>query len=128
MERLKIGEWKEKGLMRTIENISWRDWEKREGKFLILALFSPHKYPSWTLSFLDEEKNVRVRKTMDEKVALDVAKVLKSAKGKVYLRLKSNVNRNAWEIFLEIEEDSEYSYNKEGKALILRKRKDDIPF
>jgi len=125
---MKIGTWKVGSSFQKAENISWRNWEKKEGAFLILALFAPSKYPSWTLSFLDEEQNLRVRKSLNEELALDIAKYLKNAKGKVYLVLQKNESNNAFEVSLETVEDKQYRYNKEGRALILRKQKEDIPF
>ncbi len=125
---MKIGTWKAGSSFQKAENISWRNWEKKEGAFLILALFAPSKYPSWTLSFLDEEQNLRVRKSLNEELALDIAKYLKNAEGKVYLVLQKNESNNAFEVSLETVEDKQYRYNKEGRALILRKQKEDIPF
>ena len=125
---MKIGTWKAGSSFQKAQNISWRNWEKKEGAFLILALFAPSKYPSWTLSFLDEEQNLRVRKSLNEELALDIAKYLKNAEGKVYLVLQKNESNNAFEVSLETVEDKQYRYNKEGRALILRKQKEDIPF
>jgi len=125
---MKLGEWKAGVSFQKAQNISWRNWEKREGAYLILALFAPSKYPSWTLSFLDEEQNLRVRKSLNEELALDIAKYLKNAEGKVYLVLQRNESNNAFEVSLETVEDKQYRYNKEGRALILRKQKEDIPF
>jgi len=125
---MKIGSWRAGSSFQKAQNISWKNWEKREGAYLILALFAPSKYPSWTLSFLDEEQNLRVRKSLNEELALDIAKYLKNAEGKVYLVLQRNESNNAFEVSLETVEDKQYRYNKEGRALILRKQKEDIPF
>jgi len=125
---MKIGSWRAGSSFQKAQNISWKNWEKREGAYLILALFAPSKYPSWTLSFLDEEQNLRVRKSLNEELALDIAKYLKNAEGKVYLVLQKNESNNAFEVSLETVEDKQYRYNKEGRALILRKQKEDIPF
>ena len=125
---MRLGEWKTGVNFQKAQNISWRNWEKREGAFLILALFAPSKYPSWTLSFLDEEQNLRVRKSLDDETGKDVAKILKDVEGKAYLVLKKNEQNNAFEVYIDIQKDENYSYNKEGRALILRRKKEDIPF
>ena len=125
---MKLGEWKDTQQFEKAQNISWKEWEKKEGKFLILALFMPSKYPSWTVSFLDEEANLRVRKSLDNETGMGLAKTLKEAEGKAYLKIKKNRSKDVFEIYLEIEKNQEYRYNKEGKALILRKQKEDIPF
>jgi len=125
---MKIGSWKAGTSFQKAENISWRNWEKREGAFLILALFAPSKYPSWTLSFLDEEQNLRVRKSLNDEEGKAIANYLKKAEGKVYLMLQKNKENNAFEVTLDTVPDPNYKYQKEGRALILRKQKEDIPF
>ncbi|HDI03215.1 MAG TPA: hypothetical protein ENF67_01605 [Candidatus Pacearchaeota archaeon] len=125
---MRLGEWKTGVNFQKAQNISWRNWEKREGAFLILALFAPAKYPSWTLSFLDEEQNLRVRKSLDDETGKDIARILKDVEGKAYLVLKKNEQNNAFEVYIDIQKDENYSYNKEGRALILRRKKEDIPF
>jgi len=109
------------------ESIAWKNWEKREGKYLILALFGPQKYPNYTLSFLDEEKNLRVRKSLNEEQAKEVGKLLKTAKGKAYLILIRK-SENEFEAYVEIEQNDQYHYNLEGKSFILRQIKEDLPF
>ena len=125
---MKLGSWKAGTSFQKAENISWRNWEKREGAFLILALFAPSKYPSWTLSFLDEEQNLRVRKSLNDEEGKAIANYLKKAEGKVYLMLQKNKENNAFEVTLDTVPDPNYKYQKEGRALILRKQKEDIPF
>ena len=123
-----LGEWKAGVSFQKAQNISWRNWEKREGAYLILALFAPSKYPSWTLSFLDEEQNLRVRKSLNDEEGKAIANYLKKAEGKVYLMLQKNKENNAFEVTLDTVPDPNYKYQKEGRALILRKQKEDIPF
>lgn len=125
---MKLGEWKAGVSFQKAQNISWRNWEKKEGAFLILALFAPSKYPSWTLSFLDEEQNLRVRKSLNDEEGKAIANYLKKAEGKVYLMLQKNKENNAFEVTLDTVPDPNYKYQKEGRALILRKQKEDIPF
>jgi len=125
---MKLGEWKAGVSFQKAQNISWRNWEKREGAFLILALFAPSKYPSWTLSFLDEEQNLRVRKSLNDEEGKAIANYLKKAEGKVYLMLQKNKENNAFEVTLDTVPDPNYKYQKENRALILRKQKEDIPF
>jgi len=125
---MKIGTWSGGKQFQKADSIAWRNWEKREGSYLILALFAPNRFPSWTLSFLDEEKNLRVRKSLNDEEGKAVAKILKSAEGRAYLMLVKDEKSNVFEVHIEIAKDDQYSYNKEGRALILRRKKENIPF
>lgn len=122
MIELKWGE----GQKQKAQSISWREWEKCEGKFLILALFGPAKYPSYTLTFLDDKKNLRVRKSLKEEHAKEIARFLVAKSGKAYIELKKT--ENGWVVKFDRTQDPEFYYNIEGKSLILRRKKEEIPF
>ena len=116
---LKIGEARE---ITQKPRLSWREWKKKEGKYLLIAIFGPGKYPSWTISF--DVGDATVRKTISQEVGAAIIKKYKGFQGNLYIIISKA--RDVWEFYLEEEPGSDFFYNLEGKNLI--RRKSDIPF
>ncbi|MGC8871161.1 MAG: hypothetical protein ACP5PT_08765 [Brevinematia bacterium] len=116
---LRIGESKE---YRKKERIAWRDWKKQEGKFLIIAVFAPAKFNSWTISF--DTGDFLVKKSISEEVGREIIKKFKGFEGNLFVIVSKA--GDTWELYLEEEIADGWVYNLEGKNLI--RRKDDIPF
>jgi hypothetical protein len=103
--------------------VTWKDWEKKEGSYLVLAIFGGGKYPSGAVTF--DAGDVRVRKTINLEVAKKVIKEFKGFKGDIML----NIIKKDESFLIELEgidTENGYFYNLEGKNLI--RHKDDIPF
>ncbi len=116
---LKIGEAKE---IVQKQRLSWREWKKQEGKYLLIAVFGPGKYPSWCISF--DTGEVTVRKTINPEIGAAIVKKYKNFKGNLYIVVSKVYD--TWELYLEEETTDGWFYNLEGKNLI--RRKSDIPF
>ncbi len=116
---LKIGEAKE---ITQKQRLSWKEWSKKEGKFLLIAVFGPGRYPSWQISF--DVGDATVKRTIDPQVGQAIIKKYKGFQGNLYI-VVSKVN-DVWELYLEEEQNDGWFYNLEGKNLI--RRKADIPF
>ncbi|MGC9110199.1 hypothetical protein [Caldisphaera sp.] len=116
---LKIGESKE---YRKKESLAWKDWKKKEGRFLLIAVFGPARFNSWSISF--DTGEALIKKSITEEIGRELIRKYKGFKGNLYV-IVSKVN-DTWELWLEEEPGREWIYNLEGKNLI--RRKDDIPF
>jgi len=115
----KIGEARE---ITQKPRLSWREWKKKEGKYLLIAIFGPGKYPSWQISF--DVGDATVKKTIDPQVGQAIIKKYRNFQGNLYVIVSKTHDK--WELFLDEEEGSDFFYNLEGKNLI--RRKSDIPF
>ncbi len=116
---LKIAEIKE---VTQKPRLSWREWKKQEGKYLLIAVFGPGRYPSWTISF--DTGDVTVRKTISHEIGQAIVKKYKNFQGNLYIVVSKT--HDVWELYLEEEPTDGWFYNLEGKNLI--RRKSDIPF
>ena len=102
--------------------ISWRDWEKKEGRYLLLAVFTPSKFPSSAVIF--ETEDAQVQKTIENEIARTIVKEFKNYEGDLYVSITRK--DKIWEFHLEKEKgDGTFFYSYDGKNLI---RKRQIPF
>jgi len=100
--------------------IRFKDWTKKEGSYLIIAIFSPNKYPSGAITF--DEGNYLVRKTLDGGVAKELVKRYMGFKGDLMFTLEFDKENNVWNFYLdEVPLENGFIYNREGKNLIRRK-------
>lgn len=121
---MKIGEVKE---FRRRIPVGFKNWtERREGEFLLVAVFGPGKYPSWTLSF--EAGEFLVKKTISEAVGREILKRFKNFEGDLYVKITET--GAGYTLELVQKENPSFIYVLEGKKLIRRKKLefDDIPF
>ncbi len=102
--------------------VSWREWNKREGSFLLLCVFGPGKFPGWTIVFATDTEHVK--KAIDEEIGRELLKKYRGFDRDLFVK----ISRDGDEWFLDLEEGqtSGYVYNLEGRNLI--RRKEDIPF
>ncbi len=104
------------------QRLSWKEWQKKEGKFLLVAVFGPGRYPSWQISF--DVGDATVKKTISSEIGQAIVKKYKNFQGNLYI-IVSKVH-DIWELYLEEEPGDGWFYNLEGRNLI--RRKSDIPF
>jgi hypothetical protein len=116
---IKIGESRE---FQKKPSLAWREWKKQEGKYLLVALFGPGKYNSWTISF--DVGEALIRKTIPEETGREIFRKYRGFEGSLFV-IVSKVS-DIWEFWLEEESGDGWFYNAEGRNLI--RRKDDIPF
>ena len=117
MGRVNLGSYKECG---SKEIVTFKEWKKKEGSYLIIAIFSPNKYPSGAITF--DTGECLVRKTLDGNVAKDLVKRYMGFKGDLMFTLQFDKNENVWNCYLdEVPLENGFIYNREGKNLIRRK-------
>ena len=102
---------------------TWRDWKKREGRFLVIAIFGGGKYPNGAITF--DEGEILVRKTLDLDVAKELIKKFRGFKGDLILEITKDEDGFMLELD-PVEGENGFFYNLEGRNLI--RRKEDIPF
>jgi len=103
--------------------VTWRDWKKEPGSYLVIAIFSGGKYPSGAITF--DAGQVNVRKTIDMDTAKSLIKRFKNHEGDIYLIVTKEEDGYLIELEAQPKENG-FFYNLEGKNLIRRKK--DIPF
>lgn len=121
---MKLGEVRE---FKKRISVGFKNWsEKRSGEFLLIAVFSPGKYPSWTLSF--EAGDYLVKKTISEAVGKEIFKRFKDFEGDLFVKITET--GAGYSLELVQKENPNFVYILEGKRLIRRKKLDldDIPF
>ncbi|MGC8739806.1 MAG: hypothetical protein ACP5UA_14345, partial [Candidatus Hydrogenedens sp.] len=107
---------------RRKESLAWKDWKKREGKFLLVAVFGPEKFDSWTVSF--DSGEALIKKSIPEEIGKEIIEKYKGFNGNLYV-IVSKVG-DTWELWLDEGKEIGWYYNLEGKNLV--RRKEDIPF
>jgi len=117
MGRVHLGQAKNFG---DKDIIRFKDWKKKEGSYLVIAIFSPNKYPSGAITF--DEGNCLVRKTLDGGVAKELVKRYMGFKGDLMFTLEFDKENNVWNFYLdEVPLENGFIYNREGRNLIRRK-------
>lgn len=122
---------------RPTKSISFRDWLRmlEDGdteKVLLTAIFPPRDYPNWTLTFVDELRHMRVRKSIKNEDHIKElrawAQRLKGARCKAYLNI--TLDEGAVEITFDgTQPDPNYEYQQRHGGLVLTKvTQEDIPF
>lgn len=117
MGRIHLGQSKS---FNSKEIIRFKDWKKKEGSYLIIAIFAPKKYPDGAITF--DEGTFLVKKTLDGEVARDLVKRYMGFKGDLMFTLEFDKENNVWNYYLdEVPLENGFIYNREGKNLIRRK-------
>jgi len=117
MGRISLGSFKE---FSQKDVITFKDWKKKEGSYLIIAIFSPNRFPSGAITF--DAGECLVRKTLDGDVAKKLVKQFMGFKGDLMFTLEYNENEKVWNCYIdEVPLENGFIYNREGKNLIRRK-------
>lgn len=118
-------------------SIPFREWIRQieEGvqeKVLLTGIFPPRDYPSWTLSFYDELRKVRVRKSVRQEEHIKELKAwaqrLKGSRCQAFLSV--TLQEGAVELKLDgVQPDQNYEYQiRNGGLVLTRVTQEDIPF
>jgi len=107
------------------ERITWREWkEKKEGRYLVVAIFKPNRFPSGSISF--DTGEYLVRKSFEPDVIKSVIIKYSNLEADLYINLKKQDDK--WVFLLETQENNqEYRYVPTNWGLV-RKKNDGIPF
>ncbi|MEM4709341.1 MAG: hypothetical protein QXV47_07330 [Fervidicoccaceae archaeon] len=119
------------------KKMSFREWVRllEEGvpeRVLLTGIFPPRDYPSWTLSFYDKLRKIRVRKSVRQEEHIKELKAwaqrLKGSRCQAFLSV--TLQEGAVELKLDgVQPDQGYEYQVRNGGLVLtRVQNEDIPF